>query len=113
MTILVVGASGATGRLLVEQLLNRGYHVKVIIRTPERLPEHLRNHKSLVVISASVLDLSDEEMSQHVKGCDAVASCLGHNINLKGIYGEPRRLVTDTACRLCDAIKVNRDFSIW
>ena len=27
MTTLVVGASGATGKLLVEQLLNRGVHV--------------------------------------------------------------------------------------
>jgi hypothetical protein len=33
------------------------------------------------------------------------ASCLGHNINLKGIYGHPRRLVTDATRRLCNAIK--------
>ena len=31
MTTLVVGASGATGRLLVEQLLNRGEVVKIIV----------------------------------------------------------------------------------
>lgn len=33
MEILVVGASGATGRLLVEQLLKRGHLVKVIVRS--------------------------------------------------------------------------------
>ncbi len=107
MTTLVVGASGATGRLLVEQLLNRGQNVKVIVRSPDKLPEVVKNHDNLSVIHASVLDLSDAEMAQHVNGCDAVASCLGHNISLKGIYGHPRRLVTDATRRLCNAIKAN------
>lgn len=106
--ILIVGASGATGRLLVEQLLERGQFVKVIVRSPNKFPEALRNHDNLSVIQASVLDLTDAELAQHVKGCDAVASCLGHNMNLKGIYGHPRRLVTDATRRLCDAIKANR-----
>ena len=105
MTILVVGASGATGRLLVEQLLNKGHNVEVIVRSPEQFPEFLKNHDQLSVICARVLELSDTEMVQHVRGCDAVASCLGHNMSLKGIYGYPRRLVTDTTRRLCNAIK--------
>ena len=107
MTILIVGASGATGRLLVEQLLDRGHQIKAIVRSPEKLPESLKNNKKLTVISASVLDLSDDEMAQNVLGCDALASCLGHTINFKGIYGKPRRLVTDTAHRLCQAVKSN------
>ena len=108
MTTLVVGASGATGRLLVEQLLNLGQHVKIIVRSTDKLPEVVRNHDNLSVIHANVLDLSDTEMAQHVKGCDAVASCLGHNMNFKGMYGQPRRLVTDATRRLCDAIKANK-----
>jgi hypothetical protein len=60
------------------------------------------------MIQASILDLSDAEMAQHAKGCDAVASCLGHTLSLKGMYGPPRRLVTDATRRLCDAIKANQ-----
>jgi nucleoside-diphosphate-sugar epimerase len=108
MTTLVVGASGVTGRLLVKQLLKQGQNVRVIVRSPENLSELLKNHDSMSVIHASVLDLSDAEMAQHVRGCDAVASCLGHNMSLKGIYGRPRRLVTDATCRLCNAIKANK-----
>jgi nucleoside-diphosphate-sugar epimerase len=107
MSSLVVGASGATGRLLVKHLLNRGMNVKVIVRLPDKLPEDIRNHDNLSLICASVLDLSDAEIAQHVSGCGAVASCLGHNMSLKGIYGNPRRLVTDATRRLCDAIKSN------
>jgi len=107
MTTLVAGASGATGRLLVEQLLERGQTVKVIVRSPDSLPAALKNHKNLTLIRASLLDLSDAEMAQHVNGCAAVASCLGHNLSLKGIFGPPRRLVTDAIRRLCNAIKAN------
>lgn len=105
--ILVVGASGATGRLLTEELLDRGHFVKAVVRTPDKLPAALRNHDNLSVIHAGVLDLSDAEMAQHVKGCDAVASCLGHNMSFKGLYGHPRKLVTDATRRLCDAVKAN------
>jgi putative NADH-flavin reductase len=108
MTTLIVGANGATGRLLVKQLLNRGLNVKVIVRSPDQLLEDIRSHDNLAVIQASVLDLSDAEMVQHVNGCDAVASCLGHNISFKGIFGHPRRLVTDATRRLCQAIEANK-----
>ena len=108
ITTLVVGATGATGRLLVEQLLNRGQNVKVIVRSPEKLSEDLKNHDHLFVIHASVLDLTDTEMAQHVIGCGTVASCLGHNLNWKGIYDRPRKLVTDATRRLCNAIKANK-----
>ncbi|MEN8712865.1 MAG: NAD(P)-binding oxidoreductase [Arenicellales bacterium] len=108
MTALVVGASGATGRLLVEQLLNRGQQVKIIVRSNNNLPDAVIDHDRLTVIQASVLDLSDAEMAQHVSGCDAVASCLGHNMSFKGIYGQPRRLVTNATRRLCSAIRVSK-----
>lgn len=107
MTILVVGASGATGRLVVEQLLNKGQKVKAMLRSPEKFPEFM-NSKDLTVISASVLELNDEALKQHVQGCQAVVSCLGHNLTFKGIYGQPRRLVTDATRRLCNAIEANK-----
>lgn len=107
MTTLVVGATGATGRLLVEQLLARGETVKVIVRSPEKLSGDVRNHENITIIQASLLDLNDEEMARHVAGCDAVASCLGHTMTVQGIYGQPRKLVTDAVRRLSTAVKAN------
>ncbi|MBD3225668.1 MAG: NAD(P)H-binding protein [Caldithrix sp.] len=107
MTTLVVGANGATGRLLVEQLLQRGQDIKIIVRTTSTLPDSIKNNKNVHIIQASILDLDDAEMARHVKGCNAVASCLGHNISFKGIYGKPRRLVKDATRRICGAIKAN------
>ena len=107
MTSLVVGATGATGRLLVAQLLERGQTIKAIVRSSDNLPEATRSHANLSIIQASLLDLSDDELVEHVNGCNAVASCLGHNLSFKGIYGQPRKLVTEATRRLTDAIKMN------
>ncbi|MDB4292564.1 SDR family oxidoreductase [Maribacter sp.] len=107
MTTLVVGASGATGTQLVKHLLANGQNVKVIVRSPENVPDSWKSDARLSIIHASVLDLTDIEMIECVKDCQAIASCLGHTLSWKGIYGQPRRLVTDTVRRFCKAIKVN------
>lgn len=105
MTTLILGASGATGRLLVKDQLERGQKVKIVVRARASLPDSLLNHENLSVTEASLLDLSDDDLSRLVQGCSAVASCLGHNISLKGLYGHPRRLVTDATRRICAAIQ--------
>ena len=105
MTVLVVGANGATGRHLVNELLQKGNHVKIIVRSKENLPELWNDKNNLEIYTANILDLSDAELRQFTKDCDAIASCLGHNLTFKGIYGQPRKLVTDAAKRLCQAIE--------
>lgn len=108
MTTLVVGASGQTGSQLVEELLKMGQKVKVIVRSPEKLPESWKNNDLVSIIKATVLDLTEDEMAEHVRDCHAIASCLGHNLNWKGIYGKPRKLVTDAIQLLCNAAKKNQ-----
>lgn len=105
MTVLVLGASGATGRHLVNQLLLKENKVKIIVRSKGNLPESWKENNCLEIITASILELSDKEMMNYTAECDAIASCLGHNLTLKGIYGQPRKLVTDATKRLCNAIK--------
>ena len=101
--ILVVGASGATGQLLIEQLLRRGHKVKAIIRESASFPTFLRENTNIQLIQANLLDLDDQALSGLLKDCAAIASCLGHNMSFKGMYGKPRRLVTDAVRRLCQA----------
>ncbi|MDA0263780.1 MAG: SDR family oxidoreductase [Chloroflexi bacterium] len=107
MAILVVGATGKTGRLLVEQLLGKNHEIRVIVRSSINLPRTVLENPNTRVVKASILDLTDEEMAEHVKDCDAVVSCLGHVPNLKGIFGKPRNLCTDATRRLCNAIEEN------
>ncbi len=107
MTILVIGANGATGRLLVRQLLDDGKSVKIIVRSVESLPDTVLNNDNLSVIKESILDVEGAKLVQYVKNCTAVAFCLGHNLSFKGIFGQPRKLVTDAVKNICKAIKSN------
>ncbi len=107
MVVLVVGASGVTGSHLVEQLLNQGHEVKVVVRSPKKLPDSWKKNESLKIVSASLLELNDKEMTELIHDCHSIASCLGHNMSWKGVYGQPRKLVTDATRRLTDAIKAN------
>ncbi|MCC6995698.1 MAG: SDR family oxidoreductase [Deltaproteobacteria bacterium] len=103
-TALVVGGTGRTGQRLVRQLLERGVSVRAIVRSRSKLPPEVARHAALTVIEANLLALSDAELEQHVRGCDAVLSCLGHVLSLRGIFGPPRDLVTRATQRLCRAI---------
>lgn len=107
MTTLVVGASGATGKQLVEHLLKMRQKVKVIVRSPEKLPASWKSNNQLSIIKASVSEISVDEMANYIRVCDAVASCLGHNLTWKGIYGRPQKLVTGAVRLICNAIQLN------
>ena len=52
MKIAVVGATGHTGRLVVEQALARGDDVVALARRPEGLPRH----PGIVSVAADVID---------------------------------------------------------
>lgn len=69
--ILVLGATGGTGRLIVSQALARGYDVTVLVRSPGKASD-LKGAK-LVVGDAR----DPKVLQQAVKGQDAVVSALG------------------------------------
>jgi hypothetical protein len=103
--VLIVGGTGRTGRRALQQLLDRGVTVRAIVRSGGKLPPDVAGNPKLTVIEASLLALSDEELQQHLRGCDAVVSCLGHVLNLRGIFGSPRDLVTRATMRLCRGVE--------
>ena len=96
-----------TGRSLVDQLLGNGYEVRLIVRSTVNLSAEALGNPNTTIVEASVLGLTDKEMAMHVKNCDAVISCLGHTMDFKGMFGEPKSLCTDATRRLCNAIEIN------
>jgi putative NADH-flavin reductase len=71
--VLIVGATGGTGRQLVEQALERGLVVTALARDPSALR---LEHPRLTVARGDVLDYPSVEAA--VRGQDAVLSALGH-----------------------------------
>lgn len=111
MEVLVLGASGKTGRLVVSHLLAQQLSVRVIVRSTTDFlalfPNDLSKESRLTVTEGSVLELTDKALQEQVKSCNAIISCLGHNLSLKGIYGQPKHLVTDSVKRICKIINDN------
>jgi hypothetical protein len=104
-TVLLLGGTGRTGRHVLRQLLERGIRVRAIVRSAGKLPPNVAGNPNLTVIEASLLSLQDEELQRHLRGCDAVVSCLGHVLSLKGVFGSPRDLVTRAMVRLCHGVE--------
>lgn len=69
--ILVLGATGGTGRLIVSRALRRGHQVTALVRSPEKASE-------LKGTNLIVGDVRDEKtLREALKGQDAVVSSLG------------------------------------
>ena len=58
-----------------------------------------------IAIWRSIASHAHERLSRYLAstpaGCDAVISALGHNLTLRGMNGEPRKLCTHTVSQLC------------
>jgi uncharacterized protein YbjT (DUF2867 family) len=72
MNVLVLGATGRTGRLVVEQALAAGHSVTALVRSPEKLAAA---SPDLRVITGAVTDSS--ALRRALEGADAVVSTLG------------------------------------
>jgi len=80
MRIVVFGANGPTGRLLVSHALAAGHQVIAVTRRPDKFPQQ---HPNLTVARADVLDASAVEGV--VSGADAILSTLGAPYGLKQV----------------------------
>ncbi len=101
---LVLGASGATGRLLVKILLQKDVEVIAIVRNANSLTNIDSSHSGLQIIEAEISKISENDLAQYLKECEVVLSCLGHNLTFKGMFGHPKRLVTDAIKKVVKTI---------
>ena len=96
MRVLIIGASGGTGRQLVNQALERGHTVTAFVRDPSRLSIQ---HPKLKIIKGDVLDYSSVEAAVH--GQEAVISALGHHR-----YFSTARIVSEGTRNLLRAMEI-------
>lgn len=72
MNIIVLGATGKTGRLVISQLLDYGHRVTAYVRTPKKINQ---NHPNLIIVEGA---LDDREcLSSATVNQDMLISCLG------------------------------------
>lgn len=72
MKIAVLGATGSTGNMVVQEALRRGYSVVALARTPSSLDI---SHENLTILKADMNSI--ETLKKAMIGIDAVISCAG------------------------------------
>jgi len=105
MKTLVLGASGATGKLVVQQLVKKNIQVRVVVRESAIIPGQISDDKSIEIIKGNINDFKIAKIKELVKDCDAVICCLGHNISFKGMFGPPRKFVSNTVAKIIEALQ--------
>ena len=83
--IIILGATGSLGKHVIEQAVTANHDVSVIVRTPSKLPTHLRDR--LTIHQADITTLSTAELAAIIHGHDAL-------INTAGQVSEGQRFVT-------------------
>ena len=73
MRLAIFGATGRTGRHLLEQALEAGHEVRALARDPQRLPDGAR---AVDVVEGDALDAA--HVAKTIAGTEAVLSALGH-----------------------------------
>ncbi|RUS89940.1 hypothetical protein EGW08_002292 [Elysia chlorotica] len=96
MKLFIVGSTGPTGLLLVQQALDKGHEVVTVVRSPGKMTV---KHEKLTVIEGSVLQ--DSAMVAHMKGCDAVISAIGGQ---NGTFN-PCTIYTASGCAVVKAMR--------
>lgn len=97
MHLLVIGATGGTGRQLVVQALERGHHVTALARRPSKIEAR---HERLVVLQGDVMDYCSLEAS--MRGQEAVLCALGHK---RWFY--PTRILSEGTRNLVQAMETH------
>lgn len=72
MNLLIFGATGGTGRCLVEQALAQGHHVTAFVRSPEKIATQ---HPHLKIVQGDIQNY--DSVAAAMPGHDAVLSALG------------------------------------
>ncbi|XP_062602722.1 flavin reductase (NADPH)-like [Saccostrea cucullata] len=98
MKISVLGATGPSGLQTVLEALERGYSVVALVRNPDKLT--VKDDK-LQVCKVDIF--KEDELAPHIKGSDAVVSCLGGSASLFG--WTKCTLYTDSAKSIVGAMR--------
>jgi putative NADH-flavin reductase len=101
MKILLLGATGRTGKLIIEEAIRRGHKISAIARDPEKLKDY-----QIDIIQGTPYDFKTVEKA--LSGCEAVINTL--NISRKSdnpwaVLVSPKDLISKSATNVVSAMK--------
>jgi putative NADH-flavin reductase len=90
-TIAVIGGTGKSGKYLVQHLLEKGYHIKLLLRTPENFT--IKN-PLIEIVKGDARDY--DAVNTLIKDCTVVMSALSQPIGEESIFSDAARNITQS-----------------
>jgi len=75
MRVVILGGTGPSGILLIEEALAAQHTIVIYVRSPQKLPAHLSKHPDITVIKGELQDTA--ALATALAGAKAVLSALG------------------------------------
>jgi uncharacterized protein YbjT (DUF2867 family) len=75
MRVVILGSTGPSGIVLIEEALSAKHVVVVYARNPQKLPAHLSKHPDITIVKGELED--PKALDTALTGADAVLSALG------------------------------------
>ncbi|MEJ2600102.1 MAG: NAD-dependent epimerase/dehydratase family protein [Anaerolineales bacterium] len=103
MNVAIVGPTGVLGRALVPLLLQKGYRVHALARSPEKV--HKLFPQVADIFECDLLAISTDDLASMLEGCDAVvhiATAIPRDFTAPHAMDVTNRLRTDGVRKLLD-----------
>lgn len=88
--LAIIGGTGKSGKYLVQQLLNQGFHFKMLLRNPENF---LIKSPQIEIIKGDARDA--QAVLSLIQDCQAVISAIGQPVGESSIFGDATRNVLE------------------
>lgn len=75
-TVALLGGTGGVGGYFLDYALERGYKVRMLCRSPDKVDDSKKENENLTLLQGDATSLDD--LKNLVDGSDALVSCLGN-----------------------------------
>lgn len=97
--IAIIGGTGKVGRHIATQAIQKGYHVRMLVRDPEKL---LYKNDAIEIVKGQVQDI--ENIRELLKDCQVVINTFGQPSKEEPIYSK----VTTTIFNVMEDLNISR-----
>lgn len=90
-TIAVIGGTGKSGKYLLQNLLEKGYHIKLLLRNPENFTI---KSPLIEIIKGDARD--GQSVDTLIKDCNVVMSALSQPVGEESIFSDAAKNITQS-----------------
>ncbi|WP_226530787.1 NAD(P)H-binding protein [Metabacillus niabensis] len=93
--LAIIGGTGTVGRHIATRAIQQGYHVRMLVRNPERV---LYKHDKIEIVQGQIQEI--ENIRELLKDCKGVINTFGQPTKEKPIYSQVTKNILEVMTEL-------------